>query len=653
MPAEKVIKYLEYIWQSLPFSVTQNEDAVLDYKDDFDSVIDNLNSGRPIDEVKINDLLMSLKGVLESIEDVKGKAQSKLADAMKLIQPNGWLYFFFGDGPIKKISPSKGNDKIQFHTMEIPSSDFEGIRIESGLGETLSWDLDSFELDNQPTIYVASIPAWELDLVSKVPAIEKKLSHIETSKRVLDCTRKQNNWQRRLNSSNQVSISSFFDREDTFFANPIILHAGMNNSIKFDYDAKKLIIDINFFNERKWSMDEDTFDDSRPLTIIDGQHRIRGAANSIKNSHRKIPVVILPSGISESKAGSIFAEINTLSKPLDDKHRIFLAHRFGVKSPDPKFTFGISKDNDPNYQRDRANRKSYELAAKLLLSTPFWSERIKLLKQNTETNQVIDIEKWIEYSVDWFTNYPYASSSPYNGEDIETEVSNYFYAWHSTIGSAWDAKKIDQCLFKSKTQARILLVRFPQVYQKARVVSPEGVISIDLFKQILEPLQNIPVTNPEILKAYSDLAKPEESWKLLDSWVHDAINHGISKTEEEILDLGNKGIAGAGIISEPILGEDFLITIPENGLDPSDGKARYIEVNRPINAGWFCRPQIIHGETTIASGKITVGSKRVELSSENIPIRNEYPLTEYRDNLIIRIIWRTIRGENHKDFQIR
>ena len=82
------------------------------------------------------------------------------------------------------------------------------------------------------------------------------------------------------------------------------------------------------------------FEDQRPFTIIDGQHRVRGAANSVDSYNQRILVVLLPSSISENVAGRLFAEINTLSRPLNDKHRMFLAHRFKVFSPEPKFTFG-------------------------------------------------------------------------------------------------------------------------------------------------------------------------------------------------------------------------------------------------------------------------------------------------------------------------
>ena len=147
-----------------------------------------------------------------------------------------------------------------------------------------------------------------------------------------DSSRKKNNWQRQLNKANKDSISAFFDNEETFFANPVILHLPNNQYVDIETNEEtsnsKISIDLSFANNlylmNPTSFNQ-RFEDQRPFTIIDGQHRVRGAANSVDSYNQRILVVLLPSSISENVAGRLFAEINTLSRPLNDKHRMFLS----------------------------------------------------------------------------------------------------------------------------------------------------------------------------------------------------------------------------------------------------------------------------------------------------------------------------------------
>ena len=102
---------------------------------------------------------------------------------------------------------------------------------------------------------------------------------------------------------------------------------------------------------------------------------------------------------------------------------------------------------------------AYEMAAKILSESTsgFWKERIKFLNENVKQQQIIDIEKYVEYTYDWFLNYPYTVSSPkgYTTEIIFEEIDNYFSAWAAILGDNWNDSKVDNCLFKSKTQSRV------------------------------------------------------------------------------------------------------------------------------------------------------------------------------------------------------
>ena len=250
-------------------------------------------------------------------------------------------------------------------------------------------------------------------------------------------------------------------------------------------------------------------------------------------------------------------------------------------------------------------------------------------------------------------NYPYNVSSPHTHEweELVEEVDHYFEAWYDILGEAWENNKVDNCLFKSKTQFRVLLTRFPQIFQKARNLQPEGIISEDIFKQVIDPLVNVPFAHQKILEQFSSTL-PDQAWKLLDAWVADAIEAGNKHSRDEILDESIKGTPGAGILSLPIESENWHVEIVgDEGLDPSDGDTRYLTVQRPTNCGYTCKPEIIHKGNKI-NCKVTVKSKKV-LIEENIPIRNRNPLPELDDDVILRITWSTIAGDVTKDVQIR
>ena len=231
-----------------------------------------------------------------------------------------------------------------------------------------------------------------------------------------------------------------------------------------------------------------------------------------------------------------------------------------------------------------------------------------------------------------------------------TEIDNYFSAWGRLIGDSWETKKVDDCLFKSKTQARVMLMRFDQVYEKAKIIQEKGLLSEESFLSILSPLTHVPFTNDAILRGFS-MGLPEQSWRHLDAWVHDAIHSGVVHSRDDILDSEKRGVPGAGILARPPKSDTWHIVIDSEGIDPSDGNTRYITVRRPSNCGWQCKPEIWHDGTKMEH-KITVKSKSV-VNEEHIPIRNRHPLPELEENVVLRLTWSTITGVETRDLPIR
>ena len=667
---DQAINWIKNILAAIPETIRDKSIEISDQVDDLEGLVLAWEERKEFDEDLTNQVLSELRESLNQTT-FKGKAiKTRDTIASMIVVPSGWKYWVPAneDYLFTDISFEKGNEEIQYKSVKVSDSiplyeDIEGVELITGSGKKLKWDMFRVQLDNNPSIYFGSIPAWQLDLCGTVPALEKKLTHREVAKRVKDPKRRKNNWQRQLNQSNKNSISAFFDNEATFFANPVILHLPDSKFVNIDTEESsseaKVSIDLEFANNnlagKRYSFNG-AFEDQRPFTIIDGQHRIRGAANSRDSYNQRILVVLLPPSMSEDVSGRLFAEINTLSRPLNDKHRMFLAHRFKVSSPDPKFTFGPWDADNLNTHRDRANRVAYEMAARMLhlSSSGFWNERIKFLNENVKQQQVIDIEKYVEYTFDWFLDYPYTVNNirEYDDEEIFEEIDNYFCAWQRIIGDAWDESRVDACLFKSKTQSRVMLRRFRQVYEKALEIQGEGIISEEIFYSILAPLKNIPFTHTNILNAFSS-GLPEENWKHLDAWVQDAISEGTVHSREEILDTEIRGVPGAGILSGPIKSDTWHVVIhgDSNGLDPSDGETRYLVVRRPPNCGYTCKPEIWHNNGKLSTN-ITVKAKKVE-EEENIPIRNRYPLPELDGDVKLRIVWSTISREEYIEVDIR
>lgn len=657
---EVAIKWTKMILNGIPDSIIDADSGISERIEDIEGQLREFEEDpSTFDAENLNPDLDELKEYLRSSSSMKGKAISVRDRIVGQINtPNGWNYWkeVEPDENISTISFEKGNENTKYESIMYNFLGVEGVRMISSSEENVQWDMFRVDLDNQPSIFIGSVPAWQLDLVSTVPAIEKKLNHRETSRRVGDQNRKKNHWQRQINKNNKNSISAFFDRKESFFANPVIIHMKSDKYVTIDTDEannnSSVTVSLDFIGQEDNSSVDINGVDQRPFTIIDGQHRVRGAANSKYNQGQRILVVLLPDQLDETVAGKLFAEINTLSKPLKDKHRMFLSHRFWVSSPDSKFTFGKWSKDDMSTQRDRANRLSYQMAARLMLDSDngFWDDRIKFLDQNTKTQQVLDIEKWVEYSFKWFQDYPYTWHNTMSEDDIFTEIDNYFSAWDRLIGESWETKKVDACLFKSKTQARVMLMRFDQIYEKAKIIQEEGLVTEESFFSILSPLTHVPFTNESILRGFS-MGLPEQSWRHLDAWVYDAIDSGVVHSRIDIMDSEKRGVPGAGILARPPRSDTWHIVIDSEGIDPFDGNTRYITVRRPSNCGWQCKPEIWHDGAKLEH-KITVKSKAVK-DEGNIPVRNRHPLPELEGNVVLRLTWSTIVGEETIDLPIR
>ena len=652
-PRDRAISFLEDLQKFFADWMDEYEEF-LDLKDEAESLFKDVKEGESdeleeSEQTRLDEVTSELVRWAEELQDLNSRrsfSRNNLTGFIGGLGTSRWQIYH----PESESSSDNalnlrpiGDAKVRFNIHQDGDLDFVKTT-HLDLNE-LEWQLFRVDLDNQPSVFVGSIPAWQLELVCNVPSLESSITRSEAAHRILDDQRSKNRWQRQIVKKNRESIAMFFNKQQTFFANPVIIHDPESKFIQYDTDESDGVtnasISLKFLKDnRSIKLIDGKKRDSRPLTIIDGQHRIRGASLAPDNYDQRLLVVLLPPEISESTAGRLFAEINTLSKPLKDKHRMFLAHRFQVSSPDPMYSFARFDPNDGKTFRDRANRMSYEFAARLSKDDvcPFLEGRIRFLDQNTPT--LMDISKWVEFTFGWFQNYPYTEVNSFSEDQILSELCNYFDAWHEIIGEEnW--KGDDGCLFRTATQFRVILKRFDQIYQAARSSSPSSEpISKDRFREVLLPLENIPFTNRDVFDAYD--GSGETPWKLLDAWIHDAIAHQSRSSEDDILDEDLRGVPGAGILSAPPESQTHQVDLPPGGIYPSDKKTKYLTAHRPNNCGFKCSVRVGFEDSIFK--KVSFESKNIE-RRERIPVRSTREIENIRSGLYIELEWETISSK--------
>tara|TARA_X000000368_G_scaffold71295_1_gene51948 strand:+ start:4261 stop:6720 length:2460 start_codon:yes stop_codon:yes gene_type:complete len=494
--------------------------------------------------------------------------------------------------------------------------------------------------------YISSAPAQEISQASYVPSLPPIMNVDDTAKRVLDINHGENEWQRQIDVKRVLKIKQFIQDSNNLVANTPMLFVRKNNAVEIKND--KLIInyesflqkettgpDKGVYIDRRKREDRDdagnlVWDDFRPLWLVDGQHRIRGV-NQSDRKELEIPIIVFPNEFGEQQTGKIFAEINTLQKPLNQLHELFMQHRFKIDHVDDKSKFRDYKKvdyvkvyNEPDWGngRDwlnsRANHLAYEIAAKLA-SEGVLKNKIQFLPQNDKESTFTDAYQWVKYSRDLFFK-----CYEYNGEGINKwitkpstnekqmsefdffykEINNYFKAWIEICNhSEWEKNKpkswqLDISIGSKRglIQMRAYFIILLQIYNIVRNKAVKNINGYQYSKRILEKNDFLKVLNvfkwvdwnskdlKQIYKGGGE--KPRRS---LERWMCDAILHGKSYSKDEIMNtpllpddfLKNKSKPGRGICSYL---EDPKIKITSENKWPTKKKHVKFESKRPYNA---------------------------------------------------------------------
>ncbi|SVB93326.1 uncharacterized protein METZ01_LOCUS246180, partial [marine metagenome] len=367
----------------------------------------------------------------------------------------------------------------------------------------VSWRLHPVTEGGRVQYFTSVAPICEIDAVCSVPSIKPGMRIFETSRRVLNTRLKQKEWQRGLDSTRIVSIQSFLDDKQNSFSNACMIFAPDHRSISWedggDGNPIRIWIDFQFLIEDQvrsspYMTDHSATKDLRPLSIIDGQHRVRGGMRSERGHKLNIPIILFPPELKNRGAAKYFAEINTLAEPLKVLHELFMRHKFALGSRKEERTYA-RYDRTKNTFRDRANRLAYEAAAHINLhqhtdedSPEFGAlyQLIKMLEENTyENNFVIAADMWVKHAHKWFMpGGPYPPPDANEDEAVYfKEAANYFDAFMDVCNEGWGDKKKrwlqwhelqvndgqgKRPYIQYNTSVRSLLVNYPNVVKMVR-----------------------------------------------------------------------------------------------------------------------------------------------------------------------------------------
>jgi DGQHR domain-containing protein len=505
---------------------------------------------------------------------------------------------------------------------------------------TLSIALTRLSVDPGAMVYVGNALASNLHLMCNVPAIPNDLDATATVQRVLDPNLERNQWQRALISNRVKHIQSFLTSGNAFFVNPVIIHLDEQadpNSARIITDSNnKSTLQINFAN---FSSQGRLDGGNRPLQLIDGQHRVRGAARSTMGHLLEIPFILIPPTYAPDNAAKLFTEINTTSKELDKDHQLFLAYRFNISHHDRDLTMGRWIP-EMNNHHDRANRMAYRMAAILSSEGAPLASQIQMLKSNGTTN-CVDITKWLKYAKKWFLpGGPYDSNSGHDDGYIHEELENYFSAWVTIIGDSWikhgNPGWKGRTIFQQRTHFRVLLTRFSQIHSLTRNRVGDGPFTEADFLDSLKPIKNLKSDSAELRAAY--LRTSEFYWQCMDAWVKDALEHGTQYPEEQVMSTSIRSQPGRGVLSPPARPEDWIIEDDPNGNWPT-GRSRYVSVQRPINCHSTLTIQILNGEEVLSGISRTSINGPNSDGSYRVPIRAGIIQNDV-DEIQVRLEWK-------------
>jgi DGQHR domain-containing protein len=529
---------------------------------------------------------------------------------------------------------------------EIPKGGGSAKHHYSEKPKKVTWDLTPIK-QKDFTFFIGKAKVSEIDAVCSVPQLPAELDSAETANRVLDRSRGEQQWQRRVIPKRILSIAKFIKSPNNIIANSAILYSSESPHVISKPDGTTEI-DFSFLYDSGTSLiDHKGGIDLRPIWLIDGQHRTRGLAQSEDGIDLEIPIIFFSSEFSLSQSAKIFAEINTLQQKLSALHTLFMQHRFQIPSPTAKRDFTKGWESDASLHASRSNHLSYECAAYLAAHNggPLYN-RIKILDQNSSQLAIMQASQWLDFSRSWFSDGNiYGRGCPESQSEINQEVENYFTAFVNTCNhGGWADKKDRWCLKASPKglvqrtgPSQVLLKIYPTAWNKAKAIDPSLCpIPVESFEKVLQPFTWVDWLDPR-LRAYA--SSGEKGRSALRIWLQTAIINEESFDLDQVMSDTVKSKPGKGILSPPA---NCKIISVKGNMWPSPGKPVKLQANRPYHSL----------PTSSWMWEDNTGVNRTPTDSEFISSKEDKAVVEVRysswmkdvDTITIRVDWRNPFG---------
>jgi hypothetical protein len=280
------------------------------------------------------------------------------------------------------------------------------------------------------TFFIVKGAAVDLDRLCRVPVIPYDRDNDEIAAWVLSPV--DDKWQRTLDPERIELIRKFFQRGRSFIVNSVVLALPAEGTKVTEVDGvADIIVDVTWaakkcpntrcgFVPASGSAHAGTsFDacprcewDGRPGMIVDGQHRIRGAATAgpVHWTEPLVATILLSNQFSPSDMARIFTEITTSAVDLDPLHKLFLLYRFELQGRN------IGQVSNADFTRlppaggarnttGLRNRRAYEVVCTICQQpSSRWHNRITLLPSasgKARRGDVIDADRALVYIEEW------------------------------------------------------------------------------------------------------------------------------------------------------------------------------------------------------------------------------------------------------------
>lgn len=179
-------------------------------------------------------------------------------------------------------------------------------------------------------IFVGALSAETLSAIAEVPSFDSGTDQRVIAGNVLRPPIKD--WQRPLNPIKRGAITTRFNQSGEFMPNPVLLSVGRRDLVSSSPKA------LNGQQTGLHALQIRTDGGPLPLWVLDGQHRIKGLAQSAQRRN-PIPFVLLysetPDVYKPEDSAKIFAEVSTEATPLSDLHREWLQFAFKLAHYNP------------------------------------------------------------------------------------------------------------------------------------------------------------------------------------------------------------------------------------------------------------------------------------------------------------------------------